>query len=148
MTDHENPTSSLSVTVLPRLLRYLRIDDSHAEVVLRGALWAYGPSLGVKGGILWVLTGPTCVPVLVVRRRHRGLGGRGRWMEEGEAYLDSAVAEAAGRARVVRKEWAGGAPPPWRRWARPGDTHIAVPPLPPEVVSALSGEGPHDIMSP
>ena len=147
MTDHEEPESSLSVTIPPPLLRYIRIDDTHTETTCRGALFGDGPSRGVYGKISWILTGPHCVPVLVVGRRHRSLGGKGRWMESGEAYTDAAVYKIAYRSPVIRKGWTGVTSPPWRLWAREGSTRLVVPPLPRDVWCALSGEEPHGMMS-
>lgn len=135
-------------------LSWIRIDGDGGESRRRGVLWCHGPALRT-GEIFWAVCGACYVPVLAVHRRHRSRGGRGRWMDPGEAYTDSCVAREAMAAPVVRDEGWGGAgrrtslqradgreagepAPPWRRWAGPGDTRIVVDPLPDSILQALS----------
>lgn len=109
------------------------VDGSAGSAPLRrGARWADGPTLPGRGKTVWVLpedaerTFSACLPVLLVSKRHRCRGGRGRWVDPGEVYTDSDVARAVARAGVSRGRG-------WDRWLGP------VEPLPLDVYNGLSG---------
>ena len=141
------------VDARPATLPYLLLDAFGREQHRRGVVWCEGPLLR-EGRVLWLIHGSCWRPVLQTRRRHRSRGGMGRWMDPGESYSDITLQRRAGGGTWEREGWGGAraatrlqradgversaAEPPWRCWARPGDTRLQVDPLPRHVFTVLS----------